>query len=101
MRYSKPQKSPTLKSRIRHAAIKEGQPLMLDVLSADKGVLKITACVPDTDRNVQDGVKFLSAVLMRAISNPTAHGPALDWPINRDDALGVLSFVCFLFLAAG
>jgi uncharacterized protein (TIGR02391 family) len=76
---------------------KDGQALMLDVLSADKGVLKITACVSDTDRNVQDGVKFLSAGLMQAIRNPTAHEPALDWPITREDALDVLSFLSFLF----
>lgn len=76
---------------------KDGQPLMLDVLSSERGVLKITACLTDTDRNVQDGVKFLSAGLMQAIRNPTAHEPALDWPINRDDALDILSFVSFLF----
>lgn len=76
---------------------KDGEPLMLDVLSAEKGVLKVTACVSETDRNVQDGVKFLSAGLMRAIRNPTAHEPALDWPIQKEDALDVLSFISFLF----
>jgi uncharacterized protein (TIGR02391 family) len=76
---------------------KDGQALMLDVLSADKGVLKITACLSDTDRNVQDGVKFLSAGLMQAIRNPTAHEPALDWPIGREDCLDILSFLSFLF----
>lgn len=76
---------------------KDGQALMLDVLSADKGVLKITTCVTDTDRNVQDGVKFLSGGLMQAIRNPTAHEPALDWPISREDCLDVLSFLSFLF----
>jgi uncharacterized protein (TIGR02391 family) len=76
---------------------KDGQALMLDVLSSEKGVLKITPCVTDTDRNVQDGVRFLSAGLMQAIRNPTAHEPALDWPIGREDALDVLSFLSFLF----
>jgi uncharacterized protein (TIGR02391 family) len=76
---------------------KDGQALMLDVLGAEKGVLKLTACVSETDRNVQDGVKFLSAGLMQAIRNPTAHEPALDWPINRADALDILSFLSFLF----
>jgi uncharacterized protein (TIGR02391 family) len=70
---------------------------MLDVLGAEKGVLKITPCISDTDRNVQDGVKFLSAGLMQAIRNPTAHEPALDWPICREDALDILSFLSFLF----
>ncbi len=76
---------------------KDGQALMLDVFGADKGVLKITACMTDTDRNVQEGVKFLSAGLMQAIRNPTAHEPALDWPISREDCLDVLSFLTFLF----
>lgn len=74
-----------------------GGPLMLSVWGCEKGVLKITPCTSDTDRNVQDGVKFLSAGLMRAIRNPTAHEPAVDWPISREDCLDILSFVSFLF----
>jgi uncharacterized protein (TIGR02391 family) len=76
---------------------KDGHPLMLDVWGAEKGTLKLTPCKTETDRNVQDGVKFLSAGLMQAIRNPTAHEPALDWPINREDCLDVLSFLSFLF----
>lgn len=76
---------------------KDGQDLMLAVWGCDKGVLKITPCQSDTDRNVQDGVKFLSAGLMSAIRNPTAHEPALDWPITRDDCLDILSFISFLY----
>jgi uncharacterized protein (TIGR02391 family) len=75
----------------------DGQPLMLAVWGCDKGVLKITPCKSDTDRNVQDGIKFLSAGLMQAIRNPTAHEPAVDWPISRQDCLDVLSFISFLF----
>ncbi|HEY8311474.1 MAG TPA: TIGR02391 family protein, partial [Gemmatimonadaceae bacterium] len=63
----------------------------------EKGVLKVTACKSDTDANVQDGVKFLSAGLMSAIRNPTSHEPALDWPITREDCLDILSFISFLF----
>lgn len=76
---------------------KDGQDLMLAVWGCDKGVLKITPCMSDTDRNVQDGVKFLSAGLMAAIRNPTAHEPAMEWPISREDCLDVLSFVSFLY----
>ena len=75
---------------------RDGQALMLEVWSGEKGVLKLTPCLTDTDRSVQDGVKFLSAGLMQAIRNPTAHEPALDWPISREDALDVLSFISFL-----
>lgn len=75
---------------------KDGQALMLDVLSVDKGVLKITACVTESDRHVQDGVRFLSAGLMQGIRNPTAHEPAQEWPISREDCLDILSFIAFL-----
>ncbi|MDF1502374.1 TIGR02391 family protein [Roseisolibacter sp. H3M3-2] len=83
--------------RQKAKSTKDGQALMLDVLGVEKGVLKLTAGVTDTDRNVQEGVKFLSAGLMQAIRNPTAHEPALDWPISREDALDILSFLSFLF----
>jgi uncharacterized protein (TIGR02391 family) len=76
---------------------KDGQSLMLEVWGCENGVLKITRCETDTDRNVQDGVKFLSAGLMQAIRNPTAHEPAVDWPISPDDCLDILSFISFLF----
>ncbi len=76
---------------------KDGQSLMLEVWGWDKGCLKITPCLTDTDKNVQDGVKFLSAGLMSAIRNPTAHEPAVDWPISLPDCLDILSFISFLF----
>lgn len=69
---------------------------MLEVWGCDNGVLKVTGCTSDTDRNVQDGIKFLSAGLMQAIRNPTAHEPATDWPISKEDCLDILSFISFL-----
>jgi uncharacterized protein (TIGR02391 family) len=76
---------------------KEGESLMLEVWGCEKGVLKVTRCESETDRNVQDGIKFLSAGLMRAIRNPTAHEPAVDWPISQEDCFDILSFMSFLF----
>jgi uncharacterized protein (TIGR02391 family) len=75
---------------------KDGESLMMNVWDPNTGVLKTTACQSDTDRNVQDGIKFLSAGLMRAIRNPTAHEPALHWPIDEQDATDILGFVSFL-----
>jgi uncharacterized protein (TIGR02391 family) len=75
----------------------DGQALMLQVWGWEKGVLKLTPCQTDTEKNVQDGVKFLSAGLMAALRNPTAHEPALHWPIEKQDCLDMLSFVSFLF----
>jgi uncharacterized protein (TIGR02391 family) len=75
---------------------KDGQSLMMDVWNPKTGCLKITPCVSDTDNNIQEGIGFLSAGLMRAIRNPTAHEPALDWPIDEKDCLDILSFISFL-----
>lgn len=83
--------------RERARSTKDGQPLMLEVWGWERGVLKVNACRSDTDKNVQEGIKFLSAGLMQAIRNPTAHEPAVDWPISREDCLDVLGFLSFLF----
>lgn len=83
--------------RDKAQSTRDGQALMLEVWGWEKGVLKVTPCQTDTDKNVQDGIKFLSAGLMQAIRNPTAHEPAVDWPISRNDCLDILSFISFLF----
>ncbi len=75
---------------------KHGEPLMMEVWGWQSGVLKVTACQTETDKNVQDGIKFLSAGLMKAMRNPTAHEPALHWPITKEDCLDMLNFVSFL-----
>jgi uncharacterized protein (TIGR02391 family) len=83
--------------RQKAESVKDGEALMLAVWGPDTGVLKVTPCKSETDKNVQDGIKFLSAGLMRAIRNPTSHEPALDWPIIEKDAADILSFISFLF----
>lgn len=75
---------------------KDGQSLMLEMWNPEKGVLKITKCETETDKNVQEGIGFLSAGLMRAVRNPTAHVPAHEWPISEDECLDILSFISFL-----
>jgi len=74
---------------------KDGSSLMMDVWGC-KGVLKVTKCETDTEKDFQEGLKFLSAGLMQAIRNPTAHEPALHWPISKDDCLDLLSFISYL-----
>lgn len=75
---------------------KDGEKLMMEVFSL-MGVLKINSGQTETERNVQDGIKFLSSGLMRAVRNPTAHEPALDWSINKQDCLDLLSMISFLY----
>jgi len=75
---------------------RDGQDLMMSVFSLN-GVLKLNTGITDTEKSVQDGVKFLTSGLMRAVRNPTAHEPALDWPINKQECLDFLSMISFLF----
>lgn len=74
----------------------DGQDLMMKAWNPQKGLLRINACSSETDMNFHDGIKFLSAGLMSAIRNPTAHEPALHWPISEQDAADILSLVSFL-----
>jgi uncharacterized protein (TIGR02391 family) len=83
--------------RVKAQSSRDGQELMMAVWDGRSGVLKVTPCQTETDLNVQDGVKFLSAGMMRAVRNPTAHEPAVDWPIAKEDALDLLSFISFLY----
>lgn len=75
---------------------KDGESLMMDAFGL-KGSLKLNTGQTETERNVQDGMKFLSSGLMRAVRNPTAHEPALDWHINKQDCLDLLSMISFLY----
>lgn len=83
-----------VKSKTQSA--EDGIQLMHRVWDARNGVLKVNSCTSETERNVQDGIKFLSAGLMSAIRNPTAHEPALQWSVDEQDALDILSLVSFL-----
>lgn len=74
---------------------KDGVSLMMEAWGVN-GVLKVTSCITETDRNFQEGLKFLSAGLMQAIRNPTAHEPAIYWPISKEDCLDLLSFISYL-----
>lgn len=75
---------------------KDGTALMQEVWSLN-GVLKLNTGQSQTERNVQDGVKSLAVGLMQALRNPTAHEPALDWPISKEECLDMLSFISYLY----
>ncbi len=72
-----------------------GSDLMSAALSL-KGSLKLNTQRTETERNEQEGVMHLCMGLMRAIRNPESHEPELDWPIEREDALDILSLISFL-----
>jgi uncharacterized protein (TIGR02391 family) len=82
--------------RAKAQSDEDGSKLMRRVWDCN-GTLKITPWESETDHNVQDGIIFLSAGLMRAIRNPTAHEPAVGWPISQQDCLDIRSLISFLF----
>jgi uncharacterized protein (TIGR02391 family) len=78
------------------AASEHGESLMNKAFG-NHGAIKLTRGLSETDRNIQDGIRSLSAGLMRAIRNPTAHEPAADWPMSRVEAMEILGLISFLF----
>jgi uncharacterized protein (TIGR02391 family) len=75
----------------------DGQALMNKVFSSQKPIIRITRCNTETEKNIQDGYRFIAAGLMSAVRNPTAHEPAMSFPIGREDALDILSLISYLF----
>jgi len=75
----------------------DGQSLMNKAFSSQNPVIWLTLCKTETEKNIQDGYRFIAAGLMSAIRNPTAHEPALSFPIGREDALDILSLISYLF----
>jgi len=82
--------------QIKSQASEYGSKLMENVLALT-GSLKLNAQQSRSQKSEQEGVMHLSVGLMRAIRNPQAHEPALDWPLDRDEAIDLLSFLNFLF----
>ncbi|MEZ7821113.1 MAG: TIGR02391 family protein [Patescibacteria group bacterium] len=74
---------------------KDGQDLMMQAFG-ESGILKITNCSTDTEKNFEEGIKFLSAGLMRALRNPTAHEKKMDWDIDKEDCLNILGLISYL-----
>ena len=62
-----------------------------------KGKLRVSPGDSDTDENIQEGTMHLASGLMRAVRNPTAHEPALDWPLSRQDTMDILGLISFLY----
>ena len=77
-----------------------GEKLMGIALSLS-GPLKLNSQRSQSEINEQEGIMHLCKGLMRAIRNPEAHEPELDWPIDQRDALDILSLISFLYRKLG
>lgn len=73
-----------------------GDKLMGMALSMS-GPLKLNTQQSQSEINEQEGIMHLCKGLMRAVRNPEAHEPELDWPITQKDALDILSLISFLY----
>ena len=81
----------------RNTGIAEsGQKLMGQALALT-GAIKLNSQNTQSERDEQDGVKFLAMGLMSAVRNPQAHEPELHWPMKREDALDILALSSFLY----
>ncbi len=73
-----------------------GTSLMEEVWSCKGGVLKVTKCETTTEKDIQEGLKNLSVGLIKVGRNPTAHEPANELEISKQDCLDLLSLTSFL-----
>lgn len=74
---------------------KDGSKLMMDAFG-ENGVLKHNKGITTSEVDELNGIKFLSAGLMQALRNPTAHELATEWDISKEDCLDILSLISFL-----
>lgn len=74
-----------------------GSDLMMKVWNENNPVLKLNEGTSETDKNIQEGIKYLSAGFMKHIRNPNAHLPSHEHPISQDVCLELLGFVSYLF----
>lgn len=79
----------------KSGSTKDGYHLMMDVFG-EKGILKHNNGITTTEKDELNGIKFLSAGLMQALRNPTAHELASEWSMSKEDCLDILSFISFL-----
>jgi uncharacterized protein (TIGR02391 family) len=75
---------------------KTGSKLMTQALKIS-GTLKLNQQITSSDKNEQMGVMNLCIGLMSAVRNTGAHEPELNWPIQQNDAMDILSLLSFLW----
>lgn len=83
------------KVQSKSGLLKDGSQLMMDAFG-EKGVLRHNEGKSQSECDELNGIKFLSAGLMQAFRNPSAHELAKEWPIDKDDCLDILSFISYL-----
>lgn len=89
-------KSVATKIRNGSGCSSDGAQLAQDAFSIPKGgnpVLAINSLGTETERGEQRGFMNLLIGLFGTFRNPTTHAPKIYWPINKQDALDILSLL--------
>ena len=71
-----------------------GKTLMMDAFNVDRPAIALNSLITDTDRNIQEGFKFLFAGSTLAIRNPSSH--EVEFGDDPDKCLTYLSLATLL-----
>lgn len=71
----------------------DGAPLVQAALGGQNPPLAINALKTDSDRSEQSGFLNLLIGIFGTVRNPLAHNPKVDWAMNEQDALDILTLV--------
>jgi len=61
------------------------------------GTTKVNAFITQSQKDEQEGIRYLSVGLVSAFRNTAAHELSLSWPVSEEDCLDILSLISFLF----
>ncbi len=71
-----------------------GKDLMMKAFNQDKAIIKLNNLTTSSDKNEQDGYKFIFAGIMSGIRNPRGHG--FNITDTKDQCLDYLSLASLL-----
>ena len=83
--------------RMKSKLTADGIDLMNLAFSPKGGPLRLNDLATETDRNEQQGLMQMASGLVAGIRNPTSHRTKDNWPLTQEDALGILSFLSYLY----
>ena len=89
-------KSVASKIRQRTQLVSDGAGLVDDAFGGVNPVLKINSFVTDSEKGEQRGFVNLLKGLFGTFRNPTAHAARIEWPINEQDALDLLTLCSYM-----
>jgi uncharacterized protein (TIGR02391 family) len=82
--------------RERTALTSDGATLVQAAFGGDDPPLRLNAFRTETDKGEQRGLANLMVGFFGTFRNPTAHAARVEWPINEQDALDLLSLASYL-----